>query len=283
MPPLPSLPGRAYYVFGLPCWWRMMSCLLQLACCCFERSSKPNEARIPHSRHGHWLAPEPRSLRSPDRRAHREDDGGCTAHLLLPCAFGLDGIPAVPDQLRRFGRLSHPPRLKVGYCCAGQRRGGRGVLYGRADYRSHLGATGLGHLVDLGPAPYFDPGAVADLCELFDPATVFHQQSDSAAGGRSRHLWRIGCPPGLFLHLVFPHPASLAGDRRRGIARSPHGPRAASQLGRIPLAGVAGLFYPLSPRSRPARSRRGRGRGVAARGLAMNSLHYLYAAYIATW
>jgi len=70
--------------------------------------------------------------------------------FLLIWIFGL-----LPDQALRHGRYR-----RAGVC-----RSGRRFLHGRADHGANLGASGVGHLVDVGHAADVDAGAVADLRE----------------------------------------------------------------------------------------------------------------------
>ena len=84
--------------------------------------------------------------------------------------------------------------------------------------------------MDLGSAPDLDVGAVADLRQLSDAAPIFHQRADSRVRGGVGDVRRAGRAAGLFFHLVFPHAASAAGDRRRRFHRSPHAACTADQL-----------------------------------------------------
>ena len=77
-----------------------------------------------------------------------------TAFILFFVNFAASVL--LSDQAQACGR----------YRRAGQRRSRRGFLHRRADHRPDLGASGVGHLVDLGHAAHLDAGAVADLCEL---------------------------------------------------------------------------------------------------------------------
>ena len=101
--------------------------------------------------------------------------------------------------------------------------------------RAAVGASGVGNLVDLGCAPDFNPGALADLHQLPDAAPLFDQRPDAGAGRCSGNFRRARCPAGLLLHLDIPHPASSARDRRRRFDRSPHVARVADQLAGIPV------------------------------------------------
>ena len=87
---------------------------------------------------------------APTERTH----GRRAAHLLLSRALGVDGVPALPHQLRRFGRLSYPPQRQGRHSRPGQRRSWRGILHRRPGDRADLGAAGLGHLVDVGLRAY---------------------------------------------------------------------------------------------------------------------------------
>src|SRR5689334_8531047 len=85
----------------------------------------------------------------------------------------------------------------------------------------------------MGSAAYPDPGVVADLRVVPDAAALLVERSDPAHRRRAGRAGRAGCAAGLLFHLVLSYAASLAGNWRRRFARSPHGPRAADQLGRV--------------------------------------------------
>ncbi len=90
-------------------------------------------------------------------------------------------------------------------------------LHGLPHHRSDLGATGLGHLVDMGYAPDFDLGSLVDLRQLSFLAEVLVWRPDACSRGcacRSRGALRA---LRLLFHLVFPHAASATGDGRRRI------------------------------------------------------------------
>src|SRR5262249_26761630 len=146
-----------------------------------------------------------------------------------------------------------------------------------------------GHLVDLGPAPDADPGAVADLCFVPDAAALLVERTDAADRRRTRRAGRAGCSAGLLFHLVLSHAASVAGHRWRRFARSPHGACAVDQLGRLQRLRVFGVLVAVSPGSAAARGGRDTGAGIADgtfrpdEDLTMNANPYLYAAYIVTW
>src|SRR5215469_3592758 len=109
-------------------------------------------------------------------------------------------------------------------------------------------------------------------------------------------IWSAGCAAGLFFDLVFPHPASPAGNWRRRIDGSPHARDAIDELDGVSLPGFsprlvafpAGSFPPAGGRGAgsriTARCRRIDGSQPAARsGLEMNATRFLIAAYVATW
>ena len=89
------------------------------------------------------------------------------------------------------------------------------------------------------------------------------QQSDPGSGGGFGHLWRAGRSAGLFLHLVFPHAASPAGDRRRWLDRPAHDACTAGELGSVPVFCCAGYLVALPAGDCASAGRRGAGNGVA--------------------
>src|SRR5438270_13712982 len=104
----------------------------------------------------------------------------------------------------------------------------------------------MGHLVDMGPPPYSYAGPLAYLRQLSDAAEVFDQRTNSGYGGSRGNYWRAGRAPGLFFDLVFPHAASVSGDRRWRFSRSAYGARTAHQLGCFSLPCLAALLDALS-------------------------------------
>jgi heme exporter protein C len=101
------------------------------------------------------VAPTEQTMGAVQRIFYYHVPSAWTAFLLFFINFGASVV--LPDQALRHGR----------YCRAGVCRSGRGFLHGRADHGADLGASGVGHLVDVGHAADVDAGAVADLRELF--------------------------------------------------------------------------------------------------------------------
>ena len=91
----------------------------------------------------------------------------------------------------------------------------------------------------------FNPGAMADLCQLPGSATFLEQCADADAGGGSRRFWGAGCASGLPFHLVLPDTTSAAGDRWRRIDGSPHAARAFVQLDGVPVVWISRLVVAL--------------------------------------
>src|SRR5262249_29597349 len=124
------------------------------------------------------------------------------------------------------------------------------------------GASGMGYLVDVGYAPDVHSGAVADLRELSDIATFFHERADAHDGGCVGDLWGAGRAARLLLDLVFPNAASATRRWRRRIDRSAHVARVANQLARVYLFCVSGVLVALPVGEAAARS----GRSAECRG-----------------
>src|SRR5208283_2190849 len=163
---------------------------------------------------------------------------------------------------------------------------GSGFLHRRADYGPDLGASGLGHLVDVGHAPDLDPGAVAHLCELSFSAPFLLRWTNAIAGGRLGGFGRAVRALCLLFDLVFPHPAPAAGDGWRRIHRPTHAARAAHQLAGVFLLRISGLLVAVSAGDSAARRRPGPCHGIAdepSRECAMSGNGYLFAAYAVTW
>ena len=95
------------------------------------------------------------------------------------------------------------------------RRGGRGLLHRGAGDRSLVGASGVGHLVDLGCAPHQHARALAHLRQLPGPAALRHRRADAGAGGGAGYLRIRRRSHRLSVDPLLPHAASAAGDRRR--------------------------------------------------------------------
>ena len=120
--------------------------------------------------------------------AYRRRAGPHPAHLLHPCPHIHPVLPRLFYLRRRRRRLPDTPHGTLG--SAGPRlcRSRRGVRYPGAAYRHHLGAPGVGRLVDLGAAPHHHAYPVAHLCRLSDDSPL---RPDTAAGpflvGGSRH------------------------------------------------------------------------------------------------
>src|SRR5208283_2600340 len=127
----------------------------------------------------------------------------------------------------------------------------------RAGDWADLGPAGVGHLVGAGGySPHFNPGAVADLCELSGAAALLHQRPDADAGRSPGGVWSARRAAGVFLHLVLPHPASAAGHWRRRLDESTHVARAADQLAGISLLCLPGVLVALPPGAFASRGRR---------------------------
>ncbi len=92
--------------------------------------------------------------------------------------FGLVPVEAQPSERRAGGRVG---------------RSRRGVLRRAADHRAAVGASGVGHLVDLGCAPDDDAGAVAHLCQLPGAAALCRRRTNAGAGRGVRHLRLCRC------------------------------------------------------------------------------------------
>src|SRR5207302_1986055 len=65
----------------------------------------------------------------------------------------------------------------------GRGRGGRALLYARARDGPHLGAAGVGRVVDVGPAPHDDRHPVGDLRELSHAARLCRRGRGAPARG----------------------------------------------------------------------------------------------------
>src|SRR5882762_1843603 len=83
-----------------------------------------------------------------------------------------------------------------------------------------LWAASVGYLVDLGRAPDVNFGARPDLRELSDSAALRHGRPDADPGCGAGCVRLRGRSFRLSLDLVFPHPASAAGDWGRWLAAS---------------------------------------------------------------
>ncbi len=84
------------------------------------------------------------------------------------------------------------------------------VLIGTA-----VGATGVGHLVDVGRAADQHAGDVADLLLLPAGAALCRGAADADAGGGGGDLRVCGCPDRLLLDTMVAHTTSFAGDCNR--------------------------------------------------------------------
>ena len=98
-----------------------------------------------------------------------------------------------------------------------------------------VGASGVGHLVDVGCAAHQHARALADLRQLPGAAALRHGRADTGAGGGAGDLRICRRADRLSLDPLFPHAASAAGDRRRRRlgARPAHVDRRALEPGRL--------------------------------------------------
>src|SRR6058998_3657526 len=150
-----------------------MWCLLSLVYFCLSRCCRRNETGVPNPGFPGGSFPGLCGVSSSGDCAHRADHGQRPAHLLLSCAFGMDGFPAVFHQFHCLGHLSDPAesirrRNRVSLC-----RSWRCLLHRGFSHRPTVGAPGVGDLVDVGCAPHLNPCAVADLFELPHAAAIF--------------------------------------------------------------------------------------------------------------
>src|SRR5580693_6623105 len=185
-------------------------------------------------------------------RADRADHGRRAADFLLPRALGVDGFHSLLRQFWSLDSLSDQAPAGCGYGRAGQRRGRCCFSACEPGDWADLGASGVGHLVDLGLAPDLDAGYMAHLRQLPYAAPLLVRWPDAhtrcRAGGAGRALYTV-C---LLFDLVLPHPAPTAGHRRRRLHRSAHDARATNQLAGVCLLRLYGLLVALSPRKTAA-------------------------------
>ena len=74
--------------------------------------------------------------------------------------------------------LLQPHRQKLAWCS----------VQFLLDYRTAMGATRVGYLVDLGRTPDDYAHPVANLCQLSGSAAIRLRRADASAGCRFRHL-----------------------------------------------------------------------------------------------
>src|SRR6184192_3479995 len=156
---------------------------LSLVYFCLSRCCRRNETGVPNPGFPGGSFPGLCGVSSSGDCAHRADHGQRPAHLLLSCAFGMDGFPAVFHQFHCLGHLSDPAesirrRNRVSLC-----RSWRCLLHRGFSHRPTVGAPGVGDLVDVGCAPHLNPCAVADLFELPHAAAIFDERADACACG----------------------------------------------------------------------------------------------------
>src|ERR1700676_2184839 len=157
---------------GSYCFSPMMWCLLLLVWHYSKPSCKQNETRLPNPRGCDGSAAGLRLLRSNLGCSHGADDGRCSAHLLLSCAFRMDGVFTLLREPGRFGDLPRSAKRKSGCDRARVSRSGSRFLHSRIGDGTDLGAPGVGYLVDLGHSPHDYSGFVADLCQLSGVAAL---------------------------------------------------------------------------------------------------------------
>src|SRR5580704_5940428 len=165
-PPASSLPAMARRASGSYCFSPTMWCLLQLVWLYSRLSCRLNETGPPHPRGSYGSVAGICFLRSDLGGADGADDGRCPAYLLLSCALGVDGVPAIFREPGGFAGLPDSAKRQSRRDSLGFGRSGCCVLYGCAGDRANLGAAGVGHLVDLGYSAHHHSGFVADLCKF---------------------------------------------------------------------------------------------------------------------
>ena len=107
-----------------------------------------------------WVAPTERTMGEVQRIFYYHVPSAWTAFVL----FFVNLVASVD--------VSGSAKSESGCCSAGERRSRRNFLYRGFGYGADLGAAGVGHLVDLGPAVDVNAGVVADLRKLFDFAAL---------------------------------------------------------------------------------------------------------------
>jgi len=103
-------------------------------------------------------APTERSMGDVQRIFYYHVPSAWTAFLLFFVNFGAS-IAYLVKRRPALGQAPPRCRYRRPYLCRSWSR----VLNRQLGHRPHLGAPGLGHLVDLGLAPHLHPGDVAHL------------------------------------------------------------------------------------------------------------------------
>ena len=224
--------------------------------------------------------------------------GRRAAHLLLSRSLGMDGVHSFFREFRRLGYLSDAEKSQSRCRGVGQCGSRRRFLYGRARDRAHLGASGLGHLVNLD----LRLTLTLVLWLIYVSYLILRRFSDSAQTPKLAAVLAIFGAldvPLVYFSIWFfrtQHPQPVIGGGGSIDPRMLH----VLLINWLAFSCFAFLIcWALLPaRDAEARCRRSRGPGIVIgsrshdscenqgsteRRLAMNSIKFLYAAYIATW